>query len=118
MRARRSRQSEDNNYSDQASSEEDIKSKFKPELGQTLAYTSLFALGLTSVSGLWFFLLQSQPVYVYVGLTLFHLALAFSMGKSFLPCHYSVWFHASIIGVALSAGINDILKYYLKLKPS
>jgi hypothetical protein len=108
MRSRKSRQAEedDEDSTEDVSEEEESKSskKFKPELGSKLAYTSLLALGLCSLSGTWFYLLQSQPMFVYLGLTVVHLALAFSLGKSFLPCHFSVWVHASFLGVTLSSG--------------
>ena len=112
MRSRLARPAEeDRDSNDEVSDEEPSKSakKFKPELGSKLAYISLLALGLSSLSGIWVFLLQSQPMFVYLGLTLFHLGLGFSLGKSFLPCHFSVWVHASFLGVTLSSG-NHISK--------
>ena len=104
MRARKSTHAEKNNSDNEVNDQDKSKSKFKPELGPKLAYMSLLALGLSSLSFTWFILLQSQPVFVYLGLTVIHLGLVFSLGKSFLPCHYSVWWHSCVLGIAVSSG--------------
>ena len=82
--------------------------KFSQDLGPKLAFMSLLALVLSSMSGVWFSLLQSQPIFVSGILSLLHLVVTLSLGQSFLPKHFSVWAHASLLGVALSCGEFDI----------
>ena len=87
--------------------------KFPPDLGPKLAFLSLLALVLSSLSGVWFSLLQSQPVFVSATLSVFHLGLTLSLGQSFLPKHFSVWGYSALLGVALSCGECFFLLQFL-----
>ena len=105
MRARNVKRSEAeyDQYSDQDVTPK-TSTRFDPELGTKLAFMSLLSLLLSSSSGIWLSLLSSQPIFVSLGLSVLHLGFSFSLGQSFLPRHFSVWAHASLLGLTLTSG--------------
>jgi hypothetical protein len=96
------------------------KKKFPADLGPKLAFLSLLALILSSLSGVWFALLQNQPLYVSAGLSAFHLGIVLSLGQSFLPRHFSVWCHSTLLGITLACGkcciIDRVFGHYFGIQ--